>query len=124
MLTCTVSMVETAVAIIATSLPALRQLFLGQTSRKGTGYSDSAGRHYELSSVNKSKGLHSRNNMASVVGGGTSKANDSEDELVKEIGGISGGVSDEKGADGHHIRVNTTYQVFEEDIETGRTAPR
>ena len=47
MLTCTVSMVETAVAIIATCLPTLRTLILGKASRNGT---SSAGRHYELSS--------------------------------------------------------------------------
>ncbi|KAF2087503.1 hypothetical protein K490DRAFT_3203, partial [Saccharata proteae CBS 121410] len=36
MLTCTVSMVETAIAIIATCLPTLRTLFLGHTSRRGS----------------------------------------------------------------------------------------
>jgi len=118
MLTCTVSMVETAVAIIATSLPALRQLFLGQVSHKGSGYSNTAGRHYELSSVNKSKAMNSRNTVTNVVGGG--KANDSEDELVKEIGGISGGVSEEPAGDRRQIRVHTTYQVSDEDVEAGR----
>jgi hypothetical protein len=51
MLTCTVSMVENAIAIIATCLPALRTMILGAGTSKGN--SNSYGRHYELSSARR-----------------------------------------------------------------------
>ncbi|GME60542.1 hypothetical protein GTA08_BOTSDO01369 [Neofusicoccum parvum] len=40
MLTCTVSMIETSIAIITTCLPTLRIMILGHTSRKGTDSED------------------------------------------------------------------------------------
>ncbi|KAL4743802.1 hypothetical protein BDV11DRAFT_60615 [Aspergillus similis] len=60
MITCTVSMIETAIAIIASCLPVLRTLVFGSHSRTGT-YSSNKRRGYELSS---SGGLHS--NTANV----------------------------------------------------------
>ncbi|KAL4777800.1 hypothetical protein BDW60DRAFT_174048 [Aspergillus nidulans var. acristatus] len=49
MITCTVSMIETAIAIIASCLPVLRTLVFGSHSRTGT-YSSNKRRGYELSS--------------------------------------------------------------------------
>ncbi|KAL4818894.1 hypothetical protein BDW67DRAFT_194410 [Aspergillus spinulosporus] len=54
MITCTVSMIETAIAIIASCLPVLRTLVFGSHSRTGT-YSSNKRHGYELSS----SGLHS-----------------------------------------------------------------
>ncbi|KAJ4309933.1 hypothetical protein N0V94_008702 [Neodidymelliopsis sp. IMI 364377] len=47
MLTCTVSMVEAAIAIIASCLPALRSMLIGGNAQNPTG---SYGKHYELTS--------------------------------------------------------------------------
>ena len=94
-------------------------MFLGNTSRTGT---SSNARHYELSSVGRNK-THGSRNLTSVVGGGsrTTKANDSEDELVKEERSISAPIDhEEKGG----IRVNTTYQVFQGDEESARGKDR
>ncbi|KAL4979890.1 hypothetical protein BDW66DRAFT_156939 [Aspergillus desertorum] len=55
MITCTVSMIETAIAIIASCLPVLRTLVFASHSRTGT-YSTNKRRGYELSS---SGALHS-----------------------------------------------------------------
>jgi hypothetical protein len=108
MLTCTVSMVETAVAIIATCLPALRTLILGHISRVGT---TSAGRHYELSSRRPGNGT--QREAYSV--GGTRKGHDSEDELVKEGASVSStGIIANDGLSRHGITVATEFQVSEE----------
>jgi hypothetical protein len=109
-------MIETSVAIIAASLPALRSLILGNTSRIGTG---SNGRHYELS---ESRGRMTRNTQNGHITntfhgggtiGGTRKASDSEDELVKEGIASSGADGIEFGKDG--IRVQTQFHMSEED---------
>ncbi|EHL02022.1 hypothetical protein M7I_1973 [Glarea lozoyensis 74030] len=117
MLTCTVSMIETAVAIIATCLPVLRTLILGQISRVGT---SSAGRHYELSSSHHARVIaQSRAKNTTYSVGATTKANESEDELVKEEASRSSEFSsiaqDPKG-----IEVTTEYRVFEEHRPTGQ----
>lgn len=87
MLTCTVSMIETAIAIIATCLPALRSMVLGTNTTKGD--SNSYGRHYELSNAQRkanenrltanhaNSGLHSSHNARS-------RANGSEDSLFSD----------------------------------------
>ncbi|KAF2020340.1 hypothetical protein BU24DRAFT_360743 [Aaosphaeria arxii CBS 175.79] len=49
MLTCTVSMVETTIAIIVSCLPALRAMILGNTQHDTSSY----GKHYELSSARR-----------------------------------------------------------------------
>ncbi|KAH7364734.1 hypothetical protein BKA65DRAFT_143859 [Rhexocercosporidium sp. MPI-PUGE-AT-0058] len=119
MLTCTVSMVETAVAIIATCLPALRTLIIGQISRVGT----SSGPHYELSSsrhtrVQASVAATSRHDNYLNSGHNTSKhLNDSEDELVKDIERAGGNsyMNDGTGPAGKNaIAVTTEFQVHEE----------
>jgi hypothetical protein len=61
MLTCTVSMVENAIAIIATCLPALRSLIIGTNNTKSS--SNSYGKHYELSSARRKA---NQNRMNSV----------------------------------------------------------
>ncbi|RGP58882.1 hypothetical protein FSPOR_11721 [Fusarium sporotrichioides] len=106
MLTCTVSMIETAVAIIATCLPPLRTLFLGQMSSARTG-SNYAGR-YELSSTGRNQTRRTdRSRITTNVIGGTQN-NDSQDELFKEsvqsIAGQSAASSDKTPG----ITVNTT----------------
>ncbi|KAJ1326872.1 alpha-methylacyl-CoA racemase [Microdochium nivale] len=116
--TCTVSMVEATVAIVAACLPPLRVLILGQPSTAASGSYD---KRYELSYFNTSgrKGGRSRNTGAGLGGtssggggmlsgsnagggggGGSNKShishhnksspsNDSEDELVfKQHGGL------------------------------------
>jgi hypothetical protein len=86
MLTCTVSMVETAIAIIATCLPALRSMLLGKNTTKGT---NSYGKHYELSSARRKT---TENRLTAQFNhGGThsthvsrNRANGSEDSLVSD----------------------------------------
>jgi hypothetical protein len=51
MLTCTVSMVENAIAIVATCLPALRSLIIGTNNANSS--ASSYGKHYELSSARR-----------------------------------------------------------------------
>ncbi|CZR60635.1 related to integral membrane protein PTH11 [Phialocephala subalpina] len=123
MLTCTVSMVETAISIIATCLPVLRTIILGHTSRTGTA-SRSNGRHYELSShharVTTGRGTQVK---STYVVGGTRKASDSEDELVKETAAMSGPSSVASGVEEGKqtgIAVTTEFQVFAEDGDSGR----
>ncbi|KAF5657701.1 integral membrane protein PTH11 [Fusarium heterosporum] len=104
MLTCTVSMIETAVAIIATCLPPLRTLFLGQMSSARTG---SNYQRYELSSTgqDRSRRTHHSRVVTNVLGG--TQNNDSQDELFKESAQSLGGrsaVSDKSPG----ITVNTT----------------
>ncbi|KAI0470566.1 hypothetical protein GGR56DRAFT_678453 [Xylariaceae sp. FL0804] len=110
MLTCTVSMVETAIAIVASCLPDLRSLLVSRTTRTGTG---SYGKHYELSSLHRrTPRSQSARNTSQV----TRINSDGEEELVKveapspdpEIGyGI--------GVD--KIMVENTYTVRHEDQE-------
>lgn len=92
MLTCTVSMVETAIAIIASCLPALRSMLIGGNTQNP---SSSYGRHYELTSnQRKTNETRSNGHMASVVSPRRTKhtPHDSEDSLV------TGGLSVESGS--------------------------
>lgn len=140
MLTCTVSMVETAVAIIATCLPrplplvpsaslspfpstdnhftALRTVLLGHSSSAGTGSNYG---HYELSSAghNRSRRTQQSRITTNIVGGTQQRGNDSEDELVKEVAvsvasGAGGSVASGTGTrtqDKSGITVSTTLQM-------------
>ncbi|RGP78347.1 hypothetical protein FLONG3_3483 [Fusarium longipes] len=107
MLTCTVSMIETAVAIIATCLPPLRTLFLGQMSSARTG--SNYGGRYELSSTGRNQTRRTnQSRITTNVMGGTQN-NDSQDELFKEsasqsIAGRSAASTDKTPG----ITVNTT----------------
>lgn len=95
MLTCTVSMIETAVAIITTCLPTLRVLILGHTSRKGT-YPYASGHRSHAFELHT--GTNNYSNHQTTITGGTHNEtrrttrphpktgrSDSEDELVKEL---------------------------------------
>ncbi|KAL3292425.1 integral membrane protein PTH11 [Colletotrichum asianum] len=123
MVTCTVSMIETAVAIIAASLPALRTLFLGHTSTRGTTSNYRYG-NYELSSaaIGTRRTHHSRL-TTTVVGGTQIRDNDSDEELFKEAGRLSASgrgasvtpTSDNPGV----ISVSTTFQVHHGANEEG-----
>ncbi|OAK99622.1 hypothetical protein IQ06DRAFT_337084 [Phaeosphaeriaceae sp. SRC1lsM3a] len=86
MLTCTVSMVETSIAIIATCLPALRTMIIGSNTSKGA--SNTYGKHYELSSARR-KANENRLTSGNVSGGLHShvtrhQANGSEDSLFSD----------------------------------------
>ncbi|KAJ4256882.1 hypothetical protein NW762_008978 [Fusarium torreyae] len=112
MLTCTVSMIETAVAIIATCLPPLRTLFLGQMSSAGTG--SNYGR-YELSSAGpRSRRTQQSRITTNVMGGTQNLDNDSQDELFKEStqSVARPSAAHEKNAG---ITVNTTIQMHTEE---------
>jgi len=109
MLTCTVSMIETAVAIIATCLPALRTLILGHISRVDTTYV-STGRHYELSSRKPGNGTQREAHDLKT----TRNGHDSEDELVKEGASVSStGIITNGAQSSHGITVSTEFQVVE-----------
>ncbi|KAH6638844.1 hypothetical protein C7974DRAFT_448580 [Boeremia exigua] len=87
MLTCTVSMVETSIAIIASCLPALRSMLIGGNTQNAT---SSYGKHYELTTDKRKTNAHRLNgHTASVMSPRRTRhsANDSEDSLV--TGGIS-----------------------------------
>lgn len=58
LITCTVSMIETAIATIASCLPVLRTLFFGSRSRSGISGSRSRSRTYELSFGQSHSHLH------------------------------------------------------------------
>ncbi|KAL2795558.1 hypothetical protein BJX66DRAFT_350540 [Aspergillus keveii] len=130
MITCTVSMIETAIAIIASCLPVLRTLFFGSHSRTGT-YSKRRG--YELSG--SAGGPHTGGGpstkgrttvsvsqtdtgigLGSRLGSGSRaesrdelSRHDSEDGLVREQG--DGGVR----APGPGIAVTHEYFVLEDE---------
>ncbi|KAI1875846.1 uncharacterized protein JN550_002132 [Neoarthrinium moseri] len=105
MLTCTVSMVETSIAIVAASLPALRSLVLGRSSQAANSY---YGGHYELPSANRQ--AQSRI-VTNIVGGSRRGQNDSEDELVKENRSAVSGERGKSIDSNSGIRVNTTLQM-------------
>lgn len=133
MLTCTVSMIETAVAIIATCLPrtssspqspnpshlptntpcpALRTVILGHSSTAGN---NSGYRHYELSSAghHRSQRTHQSRITTNIIGGTQLKENDSEDELVAEPGHLAAPSGSSSMADDKNngIMVSTTFEV-------------
>jgi flagellar basal body L-ring protein FlgH len=113
MLTCTVSMVETAIAIIATCLPALRTMILGKNSTKGT---NSYGKHYELSSARRKTAEnrltanpnHGRTQNTQIS---QNRANGSEDSLFSD--GQPAGLGDIQTT--NKITVNTQIETMFED---------
>ncbi|KAJ5106336.1 hypothetical protein N7456_003011 [Penicillium angulare] len=96
MITCTVSMIETAIAIIASCLPVLRTLVFGSHSRTGT-YSGPRG--YELSHSGGHTGTETGKHNASVSVSATRSGvdrsaddlsfHDSEDGLVNDPASVS-----------------------------------
>ena len=112
-------MIETAIAIIATCLPALRSMILGTNTTKGSSHSY-GGRHYELSSARRKASENRLNTpgntrQTSSTGGlqSHSRANGSEDSLFSD-GSLSAA---ETGNAGKGITVNTQIQTT---FETGR----
>ncbi|KAH7397173.1 hypothetical protein BKA66DRAFT_508960 [Pyrenochaeta sp. MPI-SDFR-AT-0127] len=116
MITCTVSMIETAIAIIATCLPALRSMVHGANTTKAN--SNSYGRHYELSSAQqKSNGNRLNSNRAHGGLHSThdtrNRANGSEDSLFSDEHLQSGGMHGPG-----KITVNTQIDTRFEDSQS------
>lgn len=109
MITCTVSMVETAIAIIASCLPVLRTLVFGSHSRTGT-YSGRRGYELSHSGVHTGAQASKQNTTVSVSRSQVDRAaddvsfNDSEDGLVKDTALVPG----------PGIAVRTEYFVHED----------
>ena len=113
MLTCTVSMVETTIAIIASCLPALRSMVIGGSTNGASSY----GKHYELGSARRKT---ADNRLGASIGNVTATSsatghakrkhnpNGSEDSLV--AAGLSVGL-DGRGK----IRVDTKIEAMYED---------
>jgi ethanolamine utilization microcompartment shell protein EutS len=125
MLTCTVSMVETAIAIIASCLPALRSMFIGGNTQNPT---SSYGKHYELTSDRrKTNNTRSDGNTTSVMSPRRTKhtPHDSEDSLVTGDLSVESGspsLSNGQGEKGR-IHVETTIAThIVEGAETARSA--
>lgn len=99
LITCTVSMIETAIAVIAACLPVLRTLFFGPRSRSGTSNS----RAYELSFGNEHKGVTtvSAERRSIPLTSRRGLQDESEDELVRDAA-----VPEREG-----IEVTTEYRV-------------
>ncbi|TWU75099.1 hypothetical protein ED733_000620 [Metarhizium rileyi] len=110
MLTCTVSMIETAVAIIASCLPPLRTLFIGPASSAGT--KPNRG-HYELSSGGNCRTWRASRgrNTTDVIGGTRSRDNSSEDKLVHDLCVPPSCPSTQGNDKNGEIKVDTTFQV-------------
>ncbi|CAI6321634.1 unnamed protein product [Periconia digitata] len=117
MLTCTVSMVESAIALIIACLPALRSMIIGGTTR---GDPSSYGRHYEISLTGRRRtgnfgnvsAIGSANPHASSAGRTSrSHPNGSEDSLVSEEEAI------ELDGRGVGIKVETTIQTLYGDLD-------
>jgi hypothetical protein len=116
-------MVENAIAIIATCLPALRSMILGTNSSKAT--SNAYGKHYELSSAQR-KANENRLGSSNVTGGVHStndtrhRAHGSEESLFSD--GSSEGQQVEHAAG--KIIVNTQIQtMYEETRSTPESSP-
>jgi hypothetical protein len=116
MLTCTVSMVENAIAIIATCLPALRSMLLGTNSSNAA--SNPYGKHYELSTAQR-KANENLQASSHITGGQHStidtrhRAHGSEDSLFSNGSSNRPGVESVPGK----ITVNTQIQHVYEDTQ-------
>lgn len=103
MLTCTVSMVETAIAIIASCLPALRSMLIGGNTQNVT---SSYGKHYELTSDRrKTNGTGANGHTASVMSPRRTRhtPHDSEDSLVTDNLSASSAPSLSNEKNGIHV---------------------
>lgn len=86
MLTCTVSMVETAIALIASCLPALRSMLIGGNTQNVT---STYGKHYELTSDRRK----TMNGHTASVMRTKHTPHDSEDSLVTGDVSVQSGTS-------------------------------
>ncbi|KAJ8109134.1 hypothetical protein OPT61_g7678 [Boeremia exigua] len=121
MLTCTVSMVETAIAIIASCLPALRSMFIGGNTQNAT---SSYGKHYELTSDRrKTNNTRSNGHTASVISPRKTRhtPHDSEDSLVTDSTSVDAGAQS-LPAEKSGIHVETTIATHYVIGGNGRSA--
>ena len=118
-------MVETAIAIIASCLPALRSMLIGGNTQNP---SSSYGKHYELTS-DRRKTMDPRNNAHTASVLSTRKArhtpHDSEDSLVNAGVSVESGppsisnIANEKGG----IHVQTTFAThYDAEGESTKSA--
>ncbi|CBF70516.1 uncharacterized protein ANIA_05943 [Aspergillus nidulans FGSC A4] len=125
MITCTVSMIETAIAIIASCLPVLRTLVFGSHSRTGT-YSSNKRRGYELSS---SGGLHSNSANVNSKHRTTVSVSLSRSQTVISTPGLSGtfgarsgtrlGSQDERDHETEFSRHESEDELVEKPVNMG-----
>lgn len=140
MLTCTVSMIETSIAIITTCLPTLRVVILGHTSRKGTYPSRRGSNLYELNVSGRQNISH----RTTITANGTKNddkvkrmtgpitRSDSEDELVKELAiygaqPVTPNHENGEGSEQNHEHTTTNLRPNAGDRVSGETyvnAPR
>ncbi|KAI9154855.1 hypothetical protein HJFPF1_07414 [Paramyrothecium foliicola] len=111
MLTCTVSMIETAIAIIATCLPPLRKVILGHMSTAGTGSNYQYPQELSSLPYGRSRRTQRSQITTNIVGGTQSKRNDSEDELVKEQPEANTGETWSQNQDQAGITVSRTVEM-------------
>ncbi|KAK7510343.1 hypothetical protein IWZ03DRAFT_75852 [Phyllosticta citriasiana] len=131
MITCTVSMIETSIAIIMTCLPTLRVVILGHTSRKGTYPSRRGSNLYEL----HISGQQNCSHRTTITANGTKQddkvkrmtgpitRSDSEDELVKELAmyGAQPVTPMGEGADQHNSKIMSSLKPNPADRVSGET---
>ncbi|KAJ5518887.1 hypothetical protein PEX1_056910 [Penicillium expansum] len=110
MITCTVSMVETAIAIIASCLPVLRTMVFGSHSRTGT-YSGRRG--YELSHSGVHTGAQASKQHTTVS---TSQSHVDRGDDISFHDSDDGLVKDTAPASGPGIAVRTEYFVREDRV--------
>ncbi|KAF2761480.1 hypothetical protein EJ05DRAFT_265304 [Pseudovirgaria hyperparasitica] len=113
MLSCTMLVVEIAVAIIAACLPALRAIILGRGSQSNYG---TYGRQYELSST---QGSRLRHGSTVITGGSTAvrRNSESQDELVYDRSEGFGQNFGKSADDQKGIVVNTRIDIVRGDTE-------
>lgn len=122
MLTCTVSMIETAIAIIATCLPALRSMILGANTTKDSSHPNTYGRHDELSNA-QSRANESRLHPSHVSSGQVRrKANGSEDSLFSD--GELQDVGELMGPGKGGITVDTRIETRFDDSQSTRSSAK
>jgi hypothetical protein len=107
-------MVENAIAIIATCLPALRSMILGKNTTQGE--SNTYGKHYELSSARRKANENrlTASHHSSRLHSTRNRANGSEDSLFSE------GHLDQPGEQqaAGKIVVNTQIETMFEDTRS------
>jgi hypothetical protein len=123
MLTCTVSMVENAIAITAACLPALRSMIIGDTTR---GASSSYGKHYELASARR-KTLENRMPASSNSESGARShnpgrdPNGSEDSLVASGLVIGSAFQGERSKIAVETRIETHFDDADSNAKSAKS---
>lgn len=116
MLTCTVSMVETAIAIVTACLPALRSMAFPASTNDPSSY----GKHYELGSSHRRTGENRTVGSGGITSGPRSNVRKSRNPNGSEDSLVTSGLS--VGLDGRgKIRVETTIEAqYETDDAKSR----